>query len=71
MKKQQQDIVLLVDKIIATRKAYLLVDTTEIERQVDMRGYKLYGVREEVIAFVADDEMCVEKINFCNKILKI
>lgn len=71
MKKQQQDIVLLVDKIIATRKAYLLVDTTEIERQVDMLGYKLYGVREEVIAFVADDEMCVEKINFCNKILKI
>ncbi len=64
MKKQQQDIVLLVDRIIATRKADLLVDTTELERQVDMLGYKLYGLREEVIAFVADDEMCVEKNQF-------
>lgn len=57
-------LLLQVDKIIATRKAYLLVDTTEIERQVDMLGYKLYGLREEVIAFVADDEMCVEKNQF-------
>lgn len=64
-------LLLQVDKIIATRKADLLVDTTEIERQVDMLVYKLYGLREEVIAFVADDEMCVEKINFCNKTLKI
>lgn len=62
---------LQVDKIIATKKADLFVDTTELERQVDMLVHKLYGVHEEVIAFVADDEMCVEKINFCNKILKI
>ena len=40
------------------------MDTTELERQVDMLVYELYGLREEIIAFVADDEMCVEKNQF-------
>lgn len=29
-----------------------------------MLVYKLYELREEVIAFVADDEMCVERNQF-------
>lgn len=51
-KEQQQEIITLVDKILAAKKADSSADTTEWEKQIDQKVYELYGLTEEEIATV-------------------
>lgn len=51
-KDQQQEIITLVDKILAAKKADSSADTTEWEKQIDQKVYALYGLTEEEIAIV-------------------
>lgn len=51
-KEQQQEIITLVDKILAAKKADSLTDTTEWEKQIDQKVYELYGLTPEEIAIV-------------------
>ena len=69
--KSNKTLFYLLTKLSLQGKRICWWTQRSLNGKVDMLVYKLYGVREEVIAFVVDDEMCVEKINFCNKILKI
>ena len=49
---QQQEIITLVDKILAAKKADSSTDTTEWEKQIDQKVYELYGLTEDEIAIV-------------------
>ena len=51
-KEQQQEIITLVDKILAAKKADSSTDTTEWEKQIDQKVYELYGLTPEEIAIV-------------------
>ena len=51
-KEQQQEIITLVDKILAAKKADSSTDTTEWEKQIDQKVYELYGLTEDEIAIV-------------------
>ncbi len=55
-KEQQEEIVTLVDKILAAKKADLSMDTTKLERQIDMLVYKLYGLTDEEIAVIEEKQ---------------
>lgn len=48
----KQDIINLVDKILAAKKADSSADTTEWEKQIDQKVYELYGLTPEEIAIV-------------------
>ena len=49
---QQQEIITLVDKILAAKKEDSSADTSVLEKQIDTLVYKLYGLTEEEIAIV-------------------
>lgn len=51
-KEQQKEIITLVDKILAAKKADSSTDTTEWEKQIDQKVYELYGLTEDEIAIV-------------------
>lgn len=51
-KEQQQEIITLVDKILAAKKADSSADTTEWEKLIDQKVYELYGLTPEEIAIV-------------------
>lgn len=51
-KEQQQEIITLVDKILAAKKQDSSADTTEWEKQIDQKVYELYGLTEDEIAIV-------------------
>ncbi len=51
-KEQQKEIITLVDKILAAKKADSSADTTEWEKQIDQKVYELYGLTEDEIAIV-------------------
>lgn len=50
--EQQEPIIALVDKILATKKADSSTDTKEWEKQIDQKVYELYGLTPEEIAIV-------------------
>ena len=50
--EQQQPIIDIVDKILASKKADATSDTTTLERKIDEWVYKLYGLTDEEIAVV-------------------
>ena len=49
---QQQEIITLVDKILAAKKEDSSADTSVLEKQIDTLVYKLYGLTDEEIAIV-------------------
>ena len=51
-KEQQQEIITLVDKILAAKKQDSSADTTEWEKLIDQKVYELYGLTPEEIAIV-------------------
>ena len=51
-KEQQQEIITLVDKILAAKKQDSSADTTEWEKLIDQKVYELYGLTSEEIAIV-------------------
>lgn len=51
-KEQQQEIITLVDKILAAKKQDSSADTTEWEKLIDQKVYELYGLTEDEIAIV-------------------
>ena len=51
-KEQQQEIITLVDKILAAKKQDSFTDTTEWEKLIDQKVYELYGLTEDEIAIV-------------------
>ena len=51
-KEQQQEIITLVDKILAAKKQDSSTDTTEWEKLIDQKVYELYGLTPEEIAIV-------------------
>ena len=50
--EQQEPIIALVDKILATKKADSSTDTKEWEKQIDQKVYELYGLTPEEVAIV-------------------
>ena len=51
-KEQQQEIISLVDKILEAKKTDATTDTTELEKQIDQKVYKLYGLNPGEINIV-------------------
>jgi len=51
---KQDDIVALVDKILAAKRANLNADTSALEREIDERIYHLYGLTPEEIRIVEE-----------------
>ena len=51
-KEQQQEIISLVDKILEAKKTDASADTTELEKQIDQKVYKLYGLNPGEINIV-------------------
>lgn len=51
-KEQQQEIISLVDKILEAKKTDTTTDTTELEKQIDQKVYKLYGLNPGEINIV-------------------
>ena len=49
---QQQPIIALVDKILATKKSNPQADTSAWEREIDELVYELYGLKEDEIKVV-------------------
>lgn len=49
---QQQEIITLVDKILAAKKEDSSADTSVLEKQIDTLVYELYGLTDEEIAIV-------------------
>jgi len=51
---QQQEIITLVDKILATKKTDSSADTTALESKIDQLVYKLYNLTDEEIKIVEE-----------------
>ncbi|MDD7014726.1 MAG: TaqI-like C-terminal specificity domain-containing protein [Spirochaetales bacterium] len=51
-KEQQQEIISLVDEILEAKKTDASADTTELEKQIDQKVYKLYGLNPGEINIV-------------------
>lgn len=51
-KEQQQEIISLVDKILEAKKTDASADTTELEKQINQKVYKLYGLNPGEINIV-------------------
>ena len=51
-KERQQEIISLVDKILEAKKTDATTDTTELEKQIDQKVYKLYGLNPGEINIV-------------------
>jgi adenine-specific DNA-methyltransferase len=51
-KPENQNIILLVDQILTTKKSNPNADTTILEQQIDQLVYELYGLTEEEIKIV-------------------
>ena len=49
---QQQEIITLVDKILAEKKANSMADTSELEQEINKLVYSLYGLTKEEIIIV-------------------
>ncbi len=49
---QQQEIITLVDKILAAKKANGMADTSELEQEINKLVYSLYGLTNEEIIIV-------------------
>ena len=54
---QQQEIITLVDKILAAKKEDSSADTTALEHKIDELVYKLYGLTEEEIAIMGGEKV--------------
>lgn len=51
-KEKQQEIITLVDKILATKKSSPQADTTSLEAEIDKKVYALYELTEDEIKIV-------------------
>lgn len=62
IKEQQQPIIDLVDKILATKKGNPQADTSALEHQIDLLVYHLYGLTYEE-AQIIDNNLTEEEFN--------
>jgi len=49
---QQQPLITLVNQILAVKKENSAADTSELEREIDVLVYELYGLTEEEIGVI-------------------
>ena len=52
----QQPIIALVNQILSAKKAYPETDTSELEREIDLLVYGLYGLTEEEIEIIENKQ---------------
>ena len=50
--EQQSLFIILVDQILAAKKANPNTDTSELEHEIDKLVYELYGLTEEEISVI-------------------
>ena len=50
--KDQKPFIKLVDKILSLKKSNPEADTSDLEAEIDMLVYELYGLSEEEIAVI-------------------